>query len=83
MVGAELVGLSDAALAAASTHIGIPMRGLGTSLNVSVAVGVILLEAERQRRRGWILRAPAGSRPPSASVRCSSGVIPRSPSAAV
>ena len=25
------------------------MHGLGTSLNVSVAVGVILLEAERQR----------------------------------
>jgi len=50
MVGAELVGLSDAALAAASTQVGIPMRGLGTSLNVSVAVGVILLEAERQRR---------------------------------
>jgi tRNA (guanosine-2'-O-)-methyltransferase len=26
------------------------MHGLGTSLNVSVAVGAILLEAERQRR---------------------------------
>ena len=49
MVGAELVGLSDAAVAAADEHIAIPMHGLGTSLNVSVAVGVILLEAERQR----------------------------------
>jgi len=49
MVGEELVGLSDAALAAADDHIAIPMHGLGTSLNVSVAVGVILLEAERQR----------------------------------
>lgn len=49
MVGAELVGLSDAAVAAADDHIAIPMHGLGTSLNVSVAVGVILLEAERQR----------------------------------
>jgi tRNA (guanosine-2'-O-)-methyltransferase len=49
MVGAELVGLSDAAIAAADDHIAIPMHGLGTSLNVSVAVGVILLEAERQR----------------------------------
>jgi len=49
MVGAELVGLSDAALAAADRHVTIPMHGLGTSLNVSVAVGVILLEAERQR----------------------------------
>jgi tRNA (guanosine-2'-O-)-methyltransferase len=50
MVGAELVGLSEAALAIADEHIAIPMLGLGTSLNVSVAVGVILLEAERQRR---------------------------------
>jgi len=49
MVGAELGGLSDAALAAADEHVAIPMHGLGTSLNVSVAVGVILLEAERQR----------------------------------
>jgi tRNA (guanosine-2'-O-)-methyltransferase len=50
MVGAELIGLSAAAIAAADEHIAIPMRGLGTSLNVSVAVGAILLEAERQRR---------------------------------
>jgi tRNA (guanosine-2'-O-)-methyltransferase len=49
MVGAELVGLSDAALAAADDHVAIPMHGLGASLNVSVAVGGILLEAERQR----------------------------------
>jgi tRNA (guanosine-2'-O-)-methyltransferase len=49
MVGAELVGLSDAARAEADEHIAIPMHGLGTSLNVSVAVGVILAEAERQR----------------------------------
>jgi tRNA (guanosine-2'-O-)-methyltransferase len=50
MVGAELVGLSEAALAAADERVAIPMHGLGTSLNVSVAVGVMLLEAERQRR---------------------------------
>ena len=49
MVGAELVGLSDAAIAAADEHIAIPMHGLGGSLNVSVAVGVILAEVERQR----------------------------------
>jgi tRNA (guanosine-2'-O-)-methyltransferase len=49
MVGAELVGLSDAAIAAADDHVAIPMHGLGTSLNVAVAVGVILHEAERQR----------------------------------
>ena len=49
MVGAELVGLSDAARAEADDHVAIPMHGLGTSLNVSVAVGMILIEAERQR----------------------------------
>jgi tRNA (guanosine-2'-O-)-methyltransferase len=50
MVGAELVGVSDEALAAADAQVEIPMHGLGTSLNVSVAVGALLLEAERQRR---------------------------------
>ncbi|RPI58613.1 MAG: tRNA (guanine-N2)-dimethyltransferase [Lysobacterales bacterium] len=50
MVGAELDGLSEAALAAADSQVAIPMHGLGTSLNVSVAVGALLLEAERQRR---------------------------------
>ena len=50
MVGAELIGLSESARAAADEHVAIPMKGLGTSLNVSVAVGVILLETERQRR---------------------------------
>lgn len=49
MVGAELVGLSDAVRAEADEHVAIPMHGLGTSLNVSVAVGMILIEAERQR----------------------------------
>jgi tRNA (guanosine-2'-O-)-methyltransferase len=49
MVGAELGGVSEEALAAADAQVAIPMHGLGTSLNVSVAVGAILLEAERQR----------------------------------
>ena len=34
MIGAELVGLSEAALAAADSQVAIPMHGLGTSLNV-------------------------------------------------
>ena len=50
MVGAELYGLSAQALAAADELVAIPMHGLGMSLNVSVAAGAILLEAERQRR---------------------------------
>ena len=49
VVGAEAVGLSDAARAAADDEIAIPMHGLGTSLNVSVALGIILAEAQRQR----------------------------------
>ena len=58
MVGAELVGLSDASVAAADHHIAIPMHGLGTSLNVSVAVGVILAEAERQRLAAGLYEHP-------------------------
>jgi tRNA (guanosine-2'-O-)-methyltransferase len=49
VVGAEAVGLSDAARAAADDQIAIPMQGLGTSLTVSVALGIILAEAGRQR----------------------------------
>lgn len=49
VVGAELRGVSAEALAAADERVAIPMHGLGTSLNVSVAVGAILLEAQRQR----------------------------------
>jgi tRNA (guanosine-2'-O-)-methyltransferase len=50
LVGAELIGLSPAALAAADERVALPMQGLGTSVNVSVAAGAILFEAERQRR---------------------------------
>ena len=50
VIGAELVGISPEALAAADDVVAIPMHGLGLSLNVSVAAGAILLEAERQRR---------------------------------
>ena len=50
MVGGEHVGLSDAARAEADEHISIPMHGHGSSLTVSVVVGIILFEAERQRR---------------------------------
>jgi tRNA (guanosine-2'-O-)-methyltransferase len=49
VVGAELVGPSTAVLAAADDVVAIPMQGLGTSVNVSVAAAVILFEAERQR----------------------------------
>lgn len=48
-LGAELRGLSPATVEQADLHVRIPMQGLGTSLNVSVAAAVILFEAERQR----------------------------------
>jgi len=50
VVGGEHVGLSDAARAEADEHIAVPMHGHGSSLPVSVVVGIILSEAERQRR---------------------------------
>jgi tRNA (guanosine-2'-O-)-methyltransferase len=49
LFGQELDGLSGEALAAAEAAIRIPMTGFVTSLNVSVAVAVILFEAMRQR----------------------------------
>ena len=48
-LGAELHGVSPEALALADTHISIPMVGLVHSLNVSVAAGLVLFEAFRQR----------------------------------
>jgi tRNA (guanosine-2'-O-)-methyltransferase len=49
VLGAELHGLSESALALADTHITIPMVGLVHSLNVSVASALVLFEAYRQR----------------------------------
>jgi tRNA (guanosine-2'-O-)-methyltransferase len=49
VVGAELIGVSAAVQRHADERVAIPMQGLGTSVNVSVATGVILFEAERQR----------------------------------
>ncbi len=54
MVGGEHTGLSDAARAEADEHIAIPMHGHGSSLNVSVVVGIILAEAESQRRKAGL-----------------------------
>lgn len=49
VMGAELHGVSDEALAAAGTHVMIPMLGMVHSLNVSVATALLLYEAVRQR----------------------------------
>jgi tRNA (guanosine-2'-O-)-methyltransferase len=50
LLGAEKLGVSDAGCKMADIHITIPMRGMVQSYNVSVAAGIILAEAERQRQ---------------------------------
>ncbi len=49
LIGAERTGVSARAAALADAHILVPMRGMVSSLNVSVAAAVILYEAARQR----------------------------------
>jgi TrmH family RNA methyltransferase len=49
VLGGEDRGLDAGALAAADARVRIPMRGTVDSLNVSVAAGVLLYEAVRQR----------------------------------
>ena len=49
MMGAELLGLSDEALALADARVSVPMVGMAHSLNVSVATALLLFEAFRQR----------------------------------
>lgn len=49
LIGAERTGVSAHAAALADGHVLVPMRGMVSSLNVSVATAVILYEAARQR----------------------------------
>lgn len=49
VVGTELFGVSEQALALADHQVRIPMRGMTQSLNVSVACAIVLYEAMRQR----------------------------------
>lgn len=49
VMGAELHGVSDEALAAADSLVVVPMLGMVHSLNVSVATALLLYEAMRQR----------------------------------
>ena len=51
IVGPESTGLSVGELEAADVSVQIPMLGSVESLNVSVATGILLFEAARQRRR--------------------------------
>lgn len=49
VLGPESTGLTDDEVAATDRSVKIPMRGEVESLNVSVAAGIILYEAARQR----------------------------------
>ncbi len=50
LLGAERRGVSKAAIAAVDSCITVPMMGMVESYNVSVAAGIILAEAQRQRQ---------------------------------
>ena len=49
VVGTEATGLSDTWLVNATKNIIIPMQGKIDSMNVSVAAGILIFEAKRQR----------------------------------
>jgi len=49
--GNELEGISDEARSLSDAAITIPMSGFADSLNISVAVSIVLYEAQRQRER--------------------------------
>ena len=51
LLGAERRGLSPAAREMADACVAVPMVGMVGSLNVSVAAGIILAEAQRQRQQ--------------------------------
>ncbi|WP_457626033.1 TrmH family RNA methyltransferase [Persephonella sp.] len=58
VVGNELQGVSEEVLKHADSKIVIPMYGMAQSLNVSVATGVILYEAQRQREEKGMYKKP-------------------------
>ena len=49
VVGTEATGLTQAWRKAATKNISIPMQGVIDSMNVSVAAGILIFEAKRQR----------------------------------
>jgi len=49
ILGPESTGFTDEELAEAEQRVSIPMKGIAESLNVSVAGGILLFEAARQR----------------------------------
>ncbi len=58
VVGNELMGVSEEILPFGDLKVKIPMFGMAGSLNVSVATGVILYEAQRQREEKGMYERP-------------------------
>lgn len=58
LLGNEDLGVTADALSGADELVTIPMMGMGTSLNVSVAAALILFEAQRQRAAAGFYDAP-------------------------
>ena len=50
LLGPESTGFTPEELAKADRKVSIPMKGMAESLNVSVAAGILLFEAARQRQ---------------------------------
>ncbi|MBW3535319.1 MAG: tRNA (guanosine(18)-2'-O)-methyltransferase TrmH [Gemmatimonadetes bacterium] len=58
LMGAELHGLGEEALALADVRVIVPMEGMVRSLNVSVATALLLYEARRQREEAGMYERP-------------------------
>lgn len=54
VVGTELFGVSEEALAESDCQVMIPMKGMTQSLNVSVACSIVMYEALRQREENGL-----------------------------
>ena len=58
LLGAERWGLTPEAAELADYNVIVPMMGMVSSLNVSVAAAVILFEAQRQRAKAGMYNSP-------------------------
>lgn len=58
LLGNEDFGITEEARTGADELVSIPMMGMGTSLNVSVAGALLLFEAQRQRAAAGFYDAP-------------------------
>lgn len=63
LLGAEKRGLSDAARDRVDAFVTVPMMGMVSSLNVSVAAGIILAEAQAQRDSAGLYKQTRIDRP--------------------